>query len=178
MRRRHPDLPRLWLLTDERQGDGLWVALRRLPRGSGVIVRHYTLAKDERKRLFRRIRRVRRGLILAWSGSAADALRLGADAVYGADRHTIPLPRIWPVHSRAEIVTAARAGAALLMLSPVFPTCSHPGSRTLGLLRFGLLIRGTRLPVLALGGVTPMLARRVLRTGAAGWAAIDGLSSR
>src|SRR5439155_26981070 len=42
MHARHP-LPRLWLMTDERQGDGLWAALERMPRGAGVVFRHYSL---------------------------------------------------------------------------------------------------------------------------------------
>ena len=176
MRRRHPDLPRLWLLTDERQGEGLWDAIRRLPRGSGVIVRHYSLALEEREELFRRIRRSRRGLVLAWSGSAADALRLRAGAVYGAERCACRLPRLYPVHDRPEIVTAERSGAALLLLSPVYPTRTHPGTKALGPLRFAALTRMTRVPVLALGGMTPRCAKRMLRMGAAGWAAIDGLS--
>lgn len=175
MRRRHPNLPRLWLLTDERQGEGLWNAIRRMPPGSGVIVRHYSLTPREREELFRRIRRVRRGLVLAWSGSAADALRLRADAVYGADARRSVVSRLWPVHGRAEIVAAERAGAALLLLSPVFPTRSHPGARSLGPARFGLLANGARVPVIALGGMTSERARRVRGAGAAGWAAIDGL---
>ena len=36
-------LPRLWLLSDERNDAGLEAALRRLPRGSGFIYRHYHL---------------------------------------------------------------------------------------------------------------------------------------
>ncbi len=42
MRARHPStLPRLWLMTDERLGEGLWAALAALPHGSGVIFRDY-----------------------------------------------------------------------------------------------------------------------------------------
>lgn len=175
MRRRHPDLPRLWLLTDERQGEALWDAIRRLPRGSGVIVRHYSLPAKEREDLFRRIRRMRRGLVLAWSGNAADALRLRADAVYGADARRTLLPRLWPAHDRAEIVEAQRTGAALLLLSPVFSTRSHPGACPLGPVRFGLLTNGARVPVIALGGMTSTRARQVRGAGAAGWAGIDGL---
>ncbi|RYD48780.1 MAG: thiamine phosphate synthase, partial [Sphingomonadales bacterium] len=44
MRCRHPLIPKLWLMTDERMGDDLWDALKRLPRGSGVIFRHYGVA--------------------------------------------------------------------------------------------------------------------------------------
>ncbi|MGZ8345439.1 MAG: thiamine phosphate synthase, partial [Allosphingosinicella sp.] len=67
MSRRQP-LPRLWLMTDERQGEGLWEALERLPRGSGVVFRHHGLARAERRKLFDRVVRVakrRRLLVLA-----------------------------------------------------------------------------------------------------------------
>ena len=39
-------------MTDERLGDGLWAALERLPKGSGVVFRHYGLAPAERRALF------------------------------------------------------------------------------------------------------------------------------
>ncbi len=176
MPRRHPALPRLWLLTDERQGDALWSALRRLPRGSGVVIRHYSLQPKARAALFRRIRRVRRGLVLAWSGPAAQAEALRADALYGADPRRGRLPRLYPVHNAREITAADRAGAALLFLSPVFPTRTHPGAKPLGPLRSAYLARRTRTPVIALGGMTSRSARRLLGVRIAGWAAIDGLS--
>jgi thiamine-phosphate pyrophosphorylase len=176
MPRRHPALPRLWLLTDERQGDALWSALRRLPRGSGVIVRHYSLPPKERVALFRRIRRLGHGLVLAWSGTEAQAQTLSADAVYGTDPRPGRLPRLYPVHNAREITAADRADAALLFLSPVFPTRTHPGARPLGPLRFARLARTTGKPVVALGGMTSPRGRRMLSMGACGWAAVDGLS--
>ena len=46
----HPKrLPRLWMMTDERQGDALWSALERLPRGAGVVFRHYSLPAAARR---------------------------------------------------------------------------------------------------------------------------------
>lgn len=171
MNRRHLALPRVWMLTDERLGDRLWDAIRRLPRGAGVVVRHYSLPEREREALARRL--IRQGLFVAYSGPEKRARRLGAQAVYGADRHLGHLPRLYPVHDRAEIVAAERAGAALLLLSPAFPTRSHPGARALGPVRFGLLTRTARAPVIALGGMTPDRARRLAALGARGWAAID-----
>ena len=172
MNRRHHALPRVWMLTDERQGDALWNAVARLPRGAGVVVRHYSWPEEERHALARRL--ARRGLFVAFSGSEAAARRVGAQAVYGAERRRGLLPRLFPVHNRAEIVAAERAGAALLLLSPVFPTRSHPGAGALGPLRFGLLARAARTPVIGLGGMTSRRFRRLWGLGADGWAAIDG----
>jgi thiamine-phosphate pyrophosphorylase len=69
MHRRQP-LPRLWLMTDERQGEALWRAVDRLPRGSGIVFRHYSLPPRERSALLARLRRraMKRGLMLVLAG--------------------------------------------------------------------------------------------------------------
>jgi thiamine-phosphate pyrophosphorylase len=170
MSRRHLALPRVWMLTDERQGDALWDAAARLPRGAGVVVRHYSLPFDERAAMVQRLQKL--GLFTALSGTEAEARQAGANAVYGAGPHS-RLPRLYPVHNRQEIAAARCAGAALLLLSPVFPTRSHPGARILGPQRFDRLASIARTPVIALGGMTPTRFRRLQPLGADGWAAID-----
>jgi thiamine-phosphate pyrophosphorylase len=166
-------LPRAWLVTDERQGDRLLPAVERLPFGSGILFRHYSLPPDGRRELFLEIRGVarRRGHLLLLSGSAALSKRWGADGWHGWGRgaglHSVS------VHSRAEIRAAERAGAALLFLAPVFPTRSHPGAEGLGLAAFAHLAHRTELPVIALGGVSREHAGKVMGLGAYGWAAVD-----
>lgn len=163
MPRRQP-LPRLWLMTDERQGDGLWAALERLPKGSGVVFRHYGLARAERRKLFDRVRRAakrRRLLVLAGSG-------LRGDGVHGGRGRGL---RSASVHNLRELKMAERSGATLVFLSPAFPTRSHPGGRALGPVRFGLIAAQARLPVIALGGVDGQKARRL--PNIYGWAGID-----
>lgn len=176
MNRRHLALPRLWMLTDERQGEAMWAAIARLPRGAGVIVRHYSLPLPDRLEMARCIRSGRR--FVAFAGTEQEAQRAGAQAVYGASRHRGGLPRLYPVHNRAEIAAADRAGAARLLLSPVFPTRSHPHARTLGPRRFALLAHATRTPIIALGGMTSTRFRRLETLGAQGWAAIDAWTER
>jgi thiamine-phosphate pyrophosphorylase len=164
MPRRQP-LPRLWLMTDERQGDGLWEALERLPRGSGVVFRHYSLAPAERRRLFDQVRLVarRRRLLLLAGG---DGLR--GDGVHGGRGGGF---RSASAHNLRELKSAERSGAKLVFLSPAFPTRSHPGARALGAVRFGLVSSQARIPVIALGGVD---ARKALRLpNIYGWAGID-----
>jgi len=178
MDRRHP--PRLWLMTDERQGAGLWDSLERLPRGSGVVFRHYALAPRERRALFARVRRVarRRRLVLLLADSPARAAAWSADGSHGrGHRGSGPGLRTAPVHGLAEIRDAERGGADLLFLAPVFATRSHPGAPTLGPLRFGLLARQARRPVIALGGMDRRAARRLKGLGLYGWAAIDAWSA-
>jgi thiamine-phosphate pyrophosphorylase len=168
MQRRQP-LPRLWLMTDERQGETLWKALERLPRGAGVVFRHYGLPPAERQRLFARVRRAARRKRLFLIG--ADGRFPGADGEHhGRGRGGF---RTASTHDLAELRAAERAGAGLVFLSPVFPTRSHPGARTLGRVRFGLVARQARIPVIALGGMDSRRWRSLRPLGAYGWAGID-----
>jgi len=175
MHRRHP-LPRLWLMTDERMGDALWTALDRLPRGSGVVFRHYSLPPKERRQLFEQVKRhqARKKLMLLLAGSAKLARAWGADGFHGrAARAQSRLVHSAPVHNSAELLEATRAGADLLFVSPVFPTRSHPGAPALGPLRYALMTRNAHSPVIALGGMNPRRARRLGPARVYGWAAID-----
>lgn len=176
MRARYP-LPRLWLITDERQGDALWPALKTLPRGSGVIVRHYGLGAPARRELFDRIRRIAkvRRFVLLLAGDQQSAQKWGSDGSYGLELAgwRTKLLQAVPVHDLRQIRRAERQGADLLLLSPLFPTRSHPGAKTLGPIRFARLARTTRTPIIALGGVKPQHRRQLDRIGAYGWAGID-----
>lgn len=180
-------LPCLWLFTDERLGgahadDPLWRAIRRLPAGAGLVFRHYGLPDPERRALLQAVARVAR----------ARRLLL---VVSTPPRGTAPANRHWPAglvgrggrargvqtaaaHNRREVEAAARAGADLLFLSPVFPTRSHADSAAMGAVRFGLIARSrsrraASLPVMAMGGMNAARGRRMRAAGAAGWAAID-----
>lgn len=157
-------LPQIWLLSDARNDAVLERALRRLPRGSGFVFRHYHLGESERHARFRQLARLARtrGHVVVLADSRAAARRWGADKAYGPDGHLVP------VHDLAEIRVAREAEAVLL--SPVFATRSHPGAPTLGPVRFRLLAARSPVPVIALGG---MDARRAARIGARHWAAID-----
>ena len=178
MTRANP-LPRLWLISDPRNDAGLEAALARLPRGSGLIYRHYHLPGPERLARFRVLKRAARARshVVILADSALTAQRWGADGVYGAPRALYPrragLIHLATAHDIAELGLAARLGADAALLSPVFPTRSHPGGTVLGAVRFRLLARQTRLPVIALGGMTPHRARTLQWPR---WAAIDGLS--
>ena len=162
----------VWLLSDARNDAVLETVIARLPRGSGVVFRHYHLPDAERRRRFEAVRRLCRahGHLLILAGTPARARAWRADGSYGAPC----LGRtIATAHDLAEIGAANRLAAAAVMLSPVFSTRSHPDAATLGPLRFRLLAARVAAPVIALGGMTPRTSRRL---GARRWAAIDGLT--
>jgi thiamine-phosphate pyrophosphorylase len=133
MSRRHLALPRVWMLTDERQGEAMWDAIDRLPKGAGVIVRHYSLPLADRLAMAERIRR--QGHFVAFAGTEAEARQADAQAVYGASRRRGRLPRLYPVHNRAEM----RAAEA-----PAPPSCSsRPSSQPARIQTRGRWVRTT-----------------------------------
>lgn len=184
-------IPRLWLFTDERMGeDRLLLALKRLPPGSGIVFRHYGLPTGDREALFARVRALarRRRLILLVGGGGRLSGPLRADGIHrpgwqisGGRSVRRPSRTQWlsvAAHDRRDIVSAHRAGADLVFLSPVFATRSHPGARFLGPLGFGRVARSSGIPVIALGGMTEQRYQQMRALGAHGWAAIDALMKR
>jgi len=109
--------------------------------------------------------------------SALTATEWGADGIYGSPRALWPrragLLRLATAHGMREIGLANRLGADAVLISPVYPTATHPGAPTLGPVRFRLLAGHSQVPVIALGGMSELGAKRV---DCQRWAAIDGLS--
>lgn len=159
-------LPRLWLMTDERLGDRLFDAIARLPDGAGIVFRHRSLGEAARRALFDRVRRAAPGPVLL-AGPVDLARAWDADGSHGRHEGATTAP----AHNLAEIRAAEATAAALIFLSPVFPTRSHPGAATLGADGFAALAGQTRLPLIALGGMNA--TRAEMLSGAYGWAGID-----
>jgi thiamine-phosphate pyrophosphorylase len=181
MPRRQPPasqpLPCVWLVSDARNDARLELALRRLPRGSGLIFRHYHLDAIERLARFARLARIARahGHCVVLAGPAREARRWGADGAYGPPGQLAQGPaclRLVTAHGLRELAQARRARATAILLSPVFKTRSHPGAKVLGPVRFRLLAWHASVPVIALGGVNRHRARAL---AAEKWAAIDGI---
>ena len=157
MRGNQRRVPEAWLITDVRLGDVRGVA-RRLPRGTGVLVRQHELAPAERRALLRDLRRIAagRGLVLV-----DEAEGLGARVHDARELRRALLRRAWPI-----------------FLSPVFETRTHPGWRAMPRMRAAALVRLARREVLALGGMDARRFEGVRALGVAGWGAIDGWIKR
>ena len=157
-------------MTDERLGDGLWDAIARLPRGGGVVFRHYATPVAERRRLFARVMRIARarGLVVVLAGPWCGA------GAHGVHNRRGPGARTASAHSLEEARAAVRRGVDAVFVSPVFSTRSHPGGGALGVRGAERIARGVRVPVIALGGMDA--ARFGALKGFYGWAAIDAWS--
>lgn len=181
-------LPALILFSDPQRLPDPGPAAARLPAGAAVVAR--SLAPAVLLRLIALARQRRLRVLVAGDGRLA--LRHAAGLHLPDRRGTTGLlpfllarrrsPRLRPLvvaaHGRAGLARARRLGATAVILSPVFPTLSHPGASALGPLRWAALAaRAGGRPVIALGGVTRANAAR-LPPRAAGIAAIGGLSGR
>lgn len=166
--------PRTWLMTDERLGDRIWSAIDRLPEGSGILFRHYSLDQDARANLAGRVSSIcrDRAFALAMAADADLARAIGADLIHKPAVPTPGLPFSLSVHSIPEAVEAAGLGASLVFVSPVLQTRSHPGRPALGPDLATRIAQTARVPAIALGG---MDARKFaqLSDDFHGWAAID-----
>lgn len=176
-------LPRAWFLTDPDRTKNLLGIVERLPRGWGVVYRHFGEASRFAvgAALARACRR--RGLILLVSADPALAARIGADGVHWPEARLrgVRLRRehfieTASAHSRAGITRAKAVGVDAVIVSAVFPSRSPSAGTAMGPLRFRLIARSAGLPVYALGGVNDRNAARAM-SGAAGWAAIDAVMS-
>lgn len=150
-------IPRQWLVVDARTGDPL-AAARRLPRGSGILLLCRDLPVRDRARLLRGLRRVARARGLAI-----------ADELAG---------RCSRVHDMRELRRSGTAGRDCVFLSSIFPTASHPGRAPLPRMRAATLARLSKVPVVALGGMSRHRFAQVERLGFQGWAGIDAWKIR
>ncbi len=194
-RRGAPALPRLFLFSDPERLPDPWDAALRLPRGAVAAVVARGLSPAALAALAASARRWRPRLVLLVAGDGRAALRHRA-GLHVPDRRPVagllPFllarrcrraagpgrrgpPLTAAAHGRRGIARARRLGADAAVLSPVFPTASHPGAAALGPLRWAALARRAGRPAVALGGVRGGNARRLPPAWTAGFAAVGGL---
>ncbi len=174
-------------VTDERRGGDPLALAKRLPRGSRLIFRHYE--RPDRGSLALTLATLcrSRGIELLVAGDLTLAMKAhaGLHLPDGMAAQASPRIRLWrrrggvltvAAHDRRGLVRAAGLGANAALLSSVFPTLSHPGAKSLGLLTFRRLAGNADLPVVALGGIDPVTIRQLTTTPAAAVAALGALN--
>ncbi len=170
----------LWLFTDCTRLPAPLAVVRRLPpRLGGVVLRDD--ANPGRTALAREIARVCRArhLALSVAGDWRLAAALHAGLHLRAGRRPPHAPRrlralTSSAHGVPDLLRARRAGAALVFLSPVFATASHPGAAPLGPLRWAAIVRRIG-GAAALGGLDGAGARRLDRRACRALGAIGAL---
>lgn len=156
-----------------------------LPAGAAVVYRDY----DDPDRAFRAAHYAKlcrmAGVRFLVGADAALASSVEADGVHWPARMLrVSILRQAPAvlisaacHTADEIETAAKAGAQIAFLSPVFPTASHPDRPALGVRRLIALAAASPIPVIALGGVDADNAQDLAGRNVAGFAAIGAFGA-
>jgi len=159
------DLPVIAMPTDLARVHDPVGASGRLPEGAAIILRD--AGHPDRLAFGIALRRstLARGQMLLVAGDPALAEALNADGLHVPERMIgTAAVRHWrranpgrlmsaACHSLAALRRAERAAADFALLSPVFPTASHPGGRVLGLYHAAAMAAATDLAVLAMGGI-------------------------
>lgn len=173
-------LPALLVFTDPTRTPDVEALAARLPPGAALVYRHFgaPYAEGVARRL-RAITRRRKALLLIGADWRL-ARRVGADGVHLPEReaHRARALRTanpgWIVTAAAHSLPAARVGGPdAVVVSTVFASASASAGRPLGPLRLAALVRAAGRPVYGLGGVRQENARRLLRAGLVGLAAVD-----
>lgn len=156
-------LPATIFLTDRQRIADTAQVIRTLPRHSLVIIRDYDVQDraDYVKEMVTLSRRYGHKVLVG--GDIRLALCTRADGVHfperevnkalGCKRHRPYWMVSTSAHSAKTLRRIAKGGLDFAMLSPVFPTKSHPGAKTLGMARFRGIGKAAALPLYPLGGI-------------------------
>lgn len=142
--RRRQTAPTQWLIVT---GSADVEGVRRLAPGSGVLLLD-ALPQRDMQRLRQLVRL--KGLVFAREG-----------------------PEAARVHNVRELRRALLARTPLILLSPIFPTRSHPGWKPIHPMRAAAMARLGGRKLLALGGMNARTFARITRMGFQAWAGIS-----
>lgn len=145
---RRQRIPRQWLIIANEADRQTFLALRRMPRGSGVLLLERSNASGMRQ--LRTIVGLRDLTIIS-----------------EADRTAAR------VHNLGELKRALLQRTQFIFLSPLYRTRSHPDWQPLPRMRAATLARLAKRSLLALGGMNDERYSRVEQLGFIGWAGIS-----
>jgi thiamine-phosphate pyrophosphorylase len=140
--------PRQWLLVTDGNRSKVVAMARQLPRGSGILLLVPVTGSD-----MRRLRTI----------AVSRGLRLEREGRGRAAR----------VHDLRQLRAALMQKTRLILLSPMFPTNTHPDWTPMPRMRAATLARLAGRDLVALGGMNERRYARVVRLGFSGWAGVS-----
>ena len=145
---RRQTVPEQWLIIERTSDRPMWSSLRRLPCGGRVLLLQAPDSSEERR--VRRLARVR-------------SLKVLTEGPRTAAR----------VHNMRELRRALFRRTPLVLLSPIYPTSSHPEWQPLPRMRAATLARFAGRTAIALGGMNRKRHAKIAPLGFIGWAGIS-----
>lgn len=186
---RFDNMPRVIFMTDNKAQPFPEDVIESLPRDSMVILRDYD--HDYRANLGKALRYICRakGIKFFVAGDITLSLMLDADGIHLPEYMLSDAKKIkqeYPsllisvsAHNEITVSKADNLDLFAVLLSPIFPTKSHPEtftdeSKTIGIKRLNEVCEKYKIPVYALGGINEQTAQELLNSNIAGFAGIRG----
>ncbi len=182
--------PSLMLITDRSRLRGRpieEVASQAVDSGVTVVqLREKDLSSGDLYDLAVTVHAVLRGRALLLVNDRIDvAIAAGADGVH-LPEHTLPLQKLRDyvgdacivgrsVHSVEAALRAEQEGADYVQVGAVYETRSHPGQTPAGIELVRAVAEAVRVPIVAVGGITPERVAEVIEAGADGIAVISAI---
>ena len=152
-----------------------------------VIFREYDLESKDREEVARKIIKICRekNHKILIGKDLAMARKLRADGIHFSDNDKLPiqifnrqnLPRefifSFACHNFLSVLKSHRLKADVIFISPIFITKSHPDVEPLGLMQLSKIIRISKIPIFALGGVNKQNIRILQKVGAQGFGGVE-----
>jgi len=175
----------LIFLTERKRFKNIFETLQSIPSQTLVIIRDYDLSPLERLKYSQKIIGVcrKRGIKVLVGKDPLLARSLQADGLHIPEKLLKPLSN-WrqkepgwlfttSCHSRRGLERIQNTQIDAVLLSPIFPTQSHPNSKTLGseILKEMSLI--STLPIYALGGINESNIKDIRQANIVGVAGIE-----
>jgi len=173
-------LPPAFFMTDPGRVPDPAAVAAKLPRGWGVIYRHFGSA--DRAQTAKALRQItaRRAQSLLIANDPALAMETKADGVHWPEL-SVSQAKYWQgrfaimtasAHSRRAIMAARLSGVDAAIVSVAFPSNSPSAGSSMGSIKFRTLSRDANMPTYALGGVTAQTAGAI--ASGSGICGIDG----
>jgi thiamine-phosphate pyrophosphorylase len=172
--------------TNRKRCDDLSLVIKKLPKNSAVIFREYDLESKEREilaqKLFAICQAKNHKFLIGKNLELARKLR--ADGVHFSDKDLLPLEvfnrQNWPekfifsfaCHNFLSVIKSQQLGADMIFVSPIIASKSHPDVVPLGLRELSRIVRVSKIPVFALGGVGAKNIHLLKKLGVAGFGGI------
>ena len=181
--------------TDRKRCDNLITIIKKLPKNSAVIFREYDLEEEKREKLAREIllicKQKSHKIIIGKNLDLATEIK--ADGVHFSDNDILSSKIFlqlrnnkkinskngtkfifsFACHNFLSVVKCQKMPVDLIFISPIFATKSHEDLPTFGLQRLSRVLRFSKKPVFALGGINKKNIHIVKKLGASGFGGIE-----
>ena len=186
IRSKNNKLPKVIIIFDDELFDKKKLLKLKIPKKSAFLLRSYETKKRKKiaKQLLKFCKMKKIKLLIGSDIKLAEDIK--ADGIHfpeymikknkinWIDIKNVKSKKRWiittSVHSIQSLKKAEGLDIDAVLLSPVFPSKSHPNSKSLGLNKFSKIVKKTKLPIYALGGINIKNVKSLTETDIIGYA--------